>query len=110
MNETVLKIENLNKKFKHFVAVNNVNLEVNKGETVGFIGPNGAGKTTTIKLIAKILQPSSGNILIKTKGGDLRDIRTNSQDLISMGFLIDIPVFYDSTPYVLLKHYLQLHK
>jgi len=110
LDETVLKIDNLSKTFKQFVAVNNVNLEVKKGETVGFIGPNGAGKTTTIKLIAKILQPSSGNILIKTTEGDLRDISTNSQDLISMGFLIDIPVFYDSTPYVLLKHYLQLHK
>jgi ABC-2 type transport system ATP-binding protein len=110
LNEIVLKIDNLSKKYKHFLAVNNVNLEVNKGETVGFVGPNGAGKTTTIKLIAKLLKPSSGNILIKRKGGNLQDIHENSQDLISMGFLIDIPVFYDSTPYILLKHYAQLHK
>ena len=110
MKETVLKIDNLSKKFKQFDAVSNINLEVNKGETVGFIGPNGAGKTTTIKLVAKLLQPSSGNILIKKKGGGLQEISNNSPDLISMGFLIDIPVFYDSTPYILLKHYLQLHK
>ncbi len=77
MNEIVLKIDNLSKRFKKFYAVNNVNLEVHKGETVGFVGPNGAGKTTTIKLIAKLLKPSSGNILIKNKGGNLQDIHEN---------------------------------
>ena len=109
MSEIVLKIDNLSKKFKNFLAVNNMNLEVNKGETIGFVGPNGAGKTTTIKLIARLLKPSSGNILIKNMEGNLQDISINSQNLISMGFLIDIPIFYDSTPYVLLKHYAQLH-
>lgn len=110
MSEIVLKIDNLSKKFKKFVAVNSINLEVNKGEIVGFVGPNGAGKTTTIKLIAKLLRPTSGSILIKTKGGSLRDIHAESHDPESIGFLIDIPVFYDSTPYVLLKHYLQLYR
>ena len=110
MSEIVVKIDNLSKKFKKFVAVNSINLEVNKGEIVGFVGPNGAGKTTTIKLIAKLLRPTSGNILIKTKEGKLQDIYANSQDLESIGFLIDIPVFYDSTPYILLKYYLQLYK
>ena len=56
LSEIVLKIDNLSKKFKQFVAVNKVNLEVHKGETVGFVGPNGAGKTTTLKLIAKLLK------------------------------------------------------
>jgi ABC-type multidrug transport system ATPase subunit len=110
LSEIVLKINNLSKKFKKFVALNSINLEVNKGEIVGFVGPNGAGKTTTIKLIAKLLRPTSGSILIKTKGGSLRDIHAKSQDLESIGFLIDIPVFYDSTPYVLLKHYLKLYR
>lgn len=109
MTEIVVKIDNLSKKFKQFFAVNNVNLEVNKGETVGFIGPNGAGKTTTIKLIAKLLRPTSGNISIINNIGNLQDISLNSRDLISMGFLIDVPVFYDSTPNILLKHYARLH-
>jgi ABC-2 type transport system ATP-binding protein len=110
LSEIVLKINNLSKKFKKFVAVNSINLEVNKGEIVGFVGPNGAGKTTTIKLIAKLLRPTSGSILIKTKGENLRDIHAKSQDPESIGFLIDIPVFYDSTPYVLLKHFLRLYR
>lgn len=109
MNEIVLKIENLSKKYKQFYAVKNLNLVVNKGETVGFVGPNGAGKTTTIKLIANLLKPSSGNILISTKEGNLKNINNNTQNLLSRGFLIDIPVFYDSTPFVLLRHYALLH-
>jgi ABC-2 type transport system ATP-binding protein len=110
LSEIVLKIDNLSKKFKKFIAVNNINLEIHKGEIVGFVGPNGAGKTTTIKLIAKLLRPTSGSIYIKTKEGNLQDIHAKSQDLDLVGFLIDIPVFYDSTPYVLLKHYLQLYR
>ncbi|MFX1325041.1 MAG: ATP-binding cassette domain-containing protein, partial [Promethearchaeota archaeon] len=105
MTEIVIKTNNLSKRFKKTVAVQNLNLEINKGETIGFIGPNGAGKTTTIKLFAGLLRPTSGKILIINNKGDLQDIGLNSRDLISMGFLIDIPVFYDSTPYVLLKHY-----
>lgn len=110
MTEIVIKTSNLSKRFKKTFALKNLSLEINKGETIGFIGPNGAGKTTTIKLFARLLRPTSGKILIINKKGNLQDINLNSQDLISMGFLIDIPVFYDSTPYVLLKHYAKLHK
>jgi len=109
LNEIILKTNNLSKKFGKNFVVKNLNLEVHKGETIGFVGPNGAGKTTTIKLIAKLLRPTTGNILIKNKRNNLQDISGNSQDLISMGFLIDIPVFYDSNPNVLLKHYAKLH-
>ena len=56
MSETVIKLENLTKRFGDLTAVNNINLEVHKGETIGLVGPNGAGKTTTIKMIAKILR------------------------------------------------------
>ena len=109
LNEIILKTNNLSKKFGKNLVVKNLNLEVHKGETIGFFGPNGAGKTTTIKLIAKLLRPTTGNILIKNKRNNLQDISVNSQDLISMGFLIEIPVFYDSNPNILLKHYAKLH-
>jgi len=100
LNEIILKTNNLSKKFGKNFVVKKLNLEVHKGETIGFVGPNGAGKTTTIKLIAKLLRPTTGNILIINKRNNLQDISVNSQD---------IPVFYDSNPYVLLKHYAKLH-
>jgi lipooligosaccharide transport system ATP-binding protein len=49
--KTVVKAENLTKKFDSFVAVNDISFEVNEGECFGFLGPNGAGKTTTMRMI-----------------------------------------------------------
>lgn len=48
------------KKFDDFIAVDNVSLEIKKGEIFGLLGANGAGKTTTIKMLRGILQPTSG--------------------------------------------------
>ncbi len=104
MTETILKLENLYKKFGHLTAVNNINLDVKKGEVIGFVGPNGAGKTTTLKLIARLMKPDSGKILILNKEGQLQNILENPKNLIEMGFLIDIPHFYNSTPYHLLRY------
>lgn len=110
MSEVVLKLENLTKKFGNFTAVDKVNLEVCRGETIGLVGPNGAGKTTTIKMIAKILRPNSGKILIKTNHGDLQDLQKVSTTVSQMGFLIDIPNFYNMTAYELLKYFARLQK
>jgi len=104
MTETVIKLENLCKKFGSLTAVNNINLDVKRGEVIGFIGPNGAGKTTTLKLIARLMKPHSGKIFILNKKGILQNTVDNSKNLIEMGFLIDIPHFYDSTPYRLLRY------
>lgn len=79
--ENIIEIKNLNKTFikkykskgikgffkpetKEFKAVNNINLEIKKGEIVAFVGPNGAGKSTTIKMLTGILHPSSGEIKV----------------------------------------------
>lgn len=61
---TVLRTTNLTKKFGSFTALDNVNLEVNKGEVYGFIGPNGAGKSTTIRVLLGILKATSGEAMI----------------------------------------------
>ncbi len=108
MTETIIKLENLTKKFGNFTAVNNLNLEVCRGETIGLVGPNGAGKTTTIKLIAKILRPNSGRILIRTNTDELQDLQKISRTFSNMGFLIDIPNFYNMTAYQLLKYFANL--
>jgi ABC-2 type transport system ATP-binding protein len=58
----IINVKNLNKKFKNFLAVDNINFQVKKGEIFAFLGPNGAGKSTTIKMMTTILKPTSGTI------------------------------------------------
>lgn len=60
-NEIAVKVNNLEKKFGDFTAVNRINFEVKKGEVFGFLGPNGAGKSTTIKILCGIFAPTYGN-------------------------------------------------
>jgi ABC-2 type transport system ATP-binding protein len=55
-----IKTENLTKKFGDFIAIDNLSLTIEKGEIFGLLGPNGAGKTTTIKMLATLLQSTSG--------------------------------------------------
>ena len=59
----VLKAENLIKKYGDFYAVNDIDLNLKKGEVVGLLGPNGAGKTTTFYMITGMIRPSSGKII-----------------------------------------------
>ncbi|EKF86859.1 ABC transporter ATP-binding protein [Methanobacterium formicicum] len=60
----MIKIDSLNKSFGRIRALENLNLEIEKGELLGIIGPNGAGKTTAIRIICCILQPDSGNVTV----------------------------------------------
>ncbi|MHA1257920.1 MAG: ABC transporter ATP-binding protein [Promethearchaeota archaeon] len=103
--KVVMRLENLSKHFGKFVAVDNINIEVYEGETIGLVGPNGAGKTTTIKMIAKLLRPTSGQILVLNKEGELQPLNGNSKNLIKFGFLIDQPFFYDMTAYQILRYF-----
>jgi ABC-2 type transport system ATP-binding protein len=57
----VVQVENLEKRFGDFVAVDCVSFSVSRGEIFGFLGPNGAGKSTTIKMLTGILKPSGGS-------------------------------------------------
>ncbi len=104
MSETVIKLENLSKKYGNFMALDTVSFSVRKGEIIGLVGPNGAGKTTLLKLIARLIRPNSGSVFIKNNDCKLQNIQKNSKNLIEMGFLIDIPHFYNTTPYCLLRH------
>lgn len=62
-----LSIEGLTKNFGALCAVNNLDLEIQSGELVGFIGPNGAGKTTVFNLISGFLKPDKGHVYFKEK-------------------------------------------
>lgn len=65
-NSSILEIQNLTKYYKDKAepAVDNLSLEIFKGEIFGLLGPNGAGKTTTISILCSLLEPSSGKIII----------------------------------------------
>lgn len=102
----MLTIHNLSKKFvgNDFYSLKNVNLEINKGEIVGLIGKNGAGKSTLMKLIAKSLKPTEGEIYYN-------EVELSSKDCLlqDVGIMID-PVFYpEMTVEDNLKFYLRLH-
>jgi lipooligosaccharide transport system ATP-binding protein len=64
VSEVLIEAQNLTKKYGDFVAVDNINFQVYKGECCGFLGPNGAGKTTTIKMIHCVLPPASGKLTV----------------------------------------------
>lgn len=74
MPDNAVEIHNLVKRFGGFVAVDHVNLEVQRGEIFGFLGPNGAGKSTTIRMLCGLLLPTSGTALV---GG--LDVMTQSE-------------------------------
>ncbi|MCZ0704410.1 ABC-2 type transport system ATP-binding protein [Natronobacillus azotifigens] len=63
----MLEVEGLKKKFKTNVAVNEVNLYLDKGESVGLLGPNGAGKSTTISMISTLIKPTAGKVRYQGK-------------------------------------------
>ncbi len=60
MPETILSISNLTKNYGRIRAVNDLSLDVNKGEVYGILGPNGSGKTTTLSMILDVVNPTSG--------------------------------------------------
>jgi len=62
VSESILKAENLVKKYKQRVVVKGVSLEVRQGEVVGLLGPNGAGKTTSFYMIVGMIKPNEGTV------------------------------------------------
>ncbi|MHA1270388.1 MAG: ABC transporter ATP-binding protein [Candidatus Helarchaeota archaeon] len=109
-NETLIQLKNLTKKFGNFYAVSNINLEIKYGEILGFLGPNGAGKSTTMKMMARLLNPNSGEIWINNNG-NLEKLTSKTKDhlLDNIGFLIETPAFYmGTTPRILLSYFAKL--
>jgi len=87
----MITLEKLSKRYGTFTAVDSIDLTVPAGELFGFLGPNGAGKTTTLRMIAGILRPTQGRVMLG--GVDLaRDpVRAKSR----LGFIPDRPFIYE---------------
>jgi ABC-2 type transport system ATP-binding protein len=87
----MIQLFDLTKRYGSFTAVDRVTLSVPKGALYGFLGPNGAGKTTTLRMIAGILRPTAGRVLI---GGDDVVERPLAAKM-RLGFIPDRPFVYD---------------
>jgi ABC-2 type transport system ATP-binding protein len=87
----MIRLIHVTKRFGRLTAVNDLTLEVSSGEIFGFLGPNGAGKTTTIKMMAGILQPTEGTIIID--GKDLSEDPVGAKQV--MGFIPDRGFLYE---------------
>ncbi len=88
--EVVLRMRNLSKQYGKRLAVDNLNLEVRRGEIFGFLGPNGAGKTTTIRMALGLIAPTSGSVEILGQ-----DVVTHRAEVLPrVGALVETPALY----------------
>ena len=94
LEENVIEISGLTKRFKDVLAVNELDFTVHRGDVFGFLGPNGAGKSTTIRMLVSLISPTSGTIKIfdKTLKENRREILAN------VGAIVEKPDFYQYLP------------
>lgn len=85
--EHVLQVEKLTKKFGRLTAVNNLNLQVGRGQVFGMLGPNGSGKTTTLGMLMGVTNPTAGTF---TWFGHPADHHTRKK----IGAVLEHPIFY----------------
>jgi len=97
----MIRAENLTRYYNDFCAVDHINLDIKKGEIVGFLGPNGAGKTTTMRMLTGFLKPSSGSIRIMGY-----DIEENQLEIKRrLGYLPEsAPLYHEMLTYDYLKY------
>jgi ABC-type multidrug transport system ATPase subunit len=89
-SEVVFRTRNLSKQYGQRLAVDNLNLAVNRGEIFGFLGPNGAGKTTTIRMALGLIAPTGGSIEILGQNLATR----GAHILPRVGALVETPALY----------------
>jgi len=89
-SEKIIEVRSLTKKFKSLTAVNNLDLNVYKGDVFGFLGPNGAGKSTTIRMLLSLIKPNYGEINIFGKPL----VQNRKEILRRIGAIVEKPDFY----------------
>jgi ABC-2 type transport system ATP-binding protein len=87
MDDYIIRVENLVKKFGQLVAVDNISFNVAPGEIFGFLGPNGAGKTTTINILCTLTKPTSGRAIVN----GFEVVRQQNQVRQSIGLVFQDP-------------------
>jgi ABC-2 type transport system ATP-binding protein len=88
--EAIISAKGLTKRFGSRTAVNNLDLNVMRGDVFGFLGPNGAGKTTTIRMLLGLIAPTAGTVALFGQ-----DIRTNLNSVLHrVGAIVEAPTFY----------------
>ncbi len=99
--ENVIEVENLTKKYKDFIAVDNLSFNVKKGVILGLLGPNGSGKSTTINSILSLLKIESGTIKIfgKVMSPDKYDIKKEIGVIFQEVGVFDELTVYDNIDY-----------
>jgi len=75
VNIATIEVNNLAKRFKNALAVNNISFKINKGTIIGLLGPNGCGKSTTIGMMLGLIKPTSGTVVIN--GQNIENNRTS---------------------------------
>lgn len=89
-SEKIIEIKNLTKDFREVKAVDNLNLNVFRGDVFGFLGPNGAGKSTTIRMLLTLIRPTAGSIKIFNKS-----LNENRIEILkNIGAIVEKPDFY----------------
>lgn len=91
MVQNMIQTENLTRTFGNLTAVDNLNLQIEKGEVFGFLGPNGAGKTTTIRMLACLISPTKGTATIAGYNIQKDPIKVRQ----SVGILTENPSLYE---------------
>jgi len=87
---SVLQTEGLTKHFGRFKAVEDLNLDVQEGDLYGFLGPNGSGKTTSMRMILRLIRPTSGRVRLFGE-----DIGRNFIGIMRrVGSLVELPAYY----------------
>jgi ABC-2 type transport system ATP-binding protein len=105
-NDDVIRVNDLEKRFGLFVAVDKISFSVKKGEIFGFLGSNGSGKSTTIRMLCGIISPTSGQGIVA--GHDI--FRESEEIKQSIGYMSQkFSLYEDLNPYENLRFYLGVY-
>jgi len=90
INDAIIQVQNLSKKYRDVLAVNSLSFSVGYGDVFGFLGPNGAGKSTTIRMLLSLIFPTDGEVFLFGKS-----LKNNRNEVLrKVGAIVEIPDMY----------------